>query len=64
MQTKRNLITRDMVVRANEAMVKNRTANVAGLPTKVVAVIRETKVTREEMNRAFAEARRAVEADA
>lgn len=64
MHVKRNLITRDMVVKANAAMVSQRTANVSGLPGKVVSVIRETKISREEMTRAYAEARRNVEAHA
>lgn len=64
MNTKRNLITREMVVKANAAMVKKQSANLAGLPLRVVSVIRETKISREEMNRAYAEARRTVETHA
>jgi hypothetical protein len=64
MNTKRNLITREMVVKANAAMVEKQSANLAGLPLRVVSVIRETKISREEMNRAYAEARRTVETHA
>lgn len=64
MKTKRNLITREMVIKANAAMVAKQSANLAGLPLRVVSVIRETKISREEMNRAYAEARRTVETHA
>lgn len=64
MNTKRNLITREMVVKANAAMVAKQSANLSGLPLRVVSVIRETKISREEMNRAYAQARRTVETHA
>lgn len=62
MRTKQNLITREMVVKANASMVTNRKADTKGLPPKVITVIRDTKFTREELNRAYDEARRNVEA--
>lgn len=64
MDTKRNLITREMVAKANKAMITKQAADMSGIPYKVVSVIRETRISREEMNRAYAEARRAVAAHA
>lgn len=59
MAGKRNLITRDDVIKANTAMIQGRPVDFSSLPSSVLAIIRDNKPSTSEMRRAFADARRA-----
>jgi hypothetical protein len=63
MVAKRHFITREDIAKANTAMIQGKRADFSALPSSVIRIIQENKLSADEILRAFAKARRAVEAD-
>ncbi|MDX8127882.1 hypothetical protein QLH52_11365 [Methylomonas sp. OY6] len=63
MTVKRNVITRDAIIKANMAMIEGRAVDFSKMPSSVVNIIQKNKPSASDIRRAFAEAVRAVEAN-
>lgn len=57
MQTRYRLFSRDLIRKVNQDMIDRKPADTTGLPVEVVRSIRNTRFSREDINRAFAQAR-------
>jgi hypothetical protein len=60
MRTQQRLFSRELIRKVNQDMIDRKPVDMSGLPANVVQSIRGTKFSRNEINRAFAEARRRV----
>ena len=60
MHTQRRLISRELIRKVNQDMIDRKPVDMSGLPPRVAQSIRATKFSREEINRAFADARKRV----
>lgn len=58
MQSQKRLFSRELIRKVNQDMIDRKPVDSSTLPLHVVQSIRETKFSREELNRAFADARR------
>lgn len=57
MQLQNRLFTREIVQKVNRGMIDGKSVDMSGLPKAVQRSIREHRYSREEINRAFAQAR-------
>lgn len=57
-----NAFTRDMILRANTALIQGRSPDTSALPESVKTIIRETRVDPAAVESAFAKAMRKVSA--
>jgi predicted GIY-YIG superfamily endonuclease len=60
MHTQQRLFSRDLIRKVNQDMIDRKPVDTSGLPAHVVQSIRSHKFSREDINRAFADARRRV----
>jgi hypothetical protein len=60
MHTQHRLFSRDLIRKVNQDMIDRKPVDMSGLPPRVAQSIRTSKFSREEINRAFADARRRV----
>lgn len=60
MQNQQRLFSRSTIQQVNKDMIDRKPIDMSGLPPAVVRGIKETKFSREEINRAFSQARRQV----
>ena len=64
MHTQNRLFTREIVQKVNRDMIAGKSVDMSGLPKTVQRSIREHRYSREEINRAFAQAKAKVFAHA
>lgn len=60
MRTQQRIFSRELVRKVNQDMIDRKPVDTSGLPANLIQSIRGNKFSREEINRAFAEARRRV----
>lgn len=60
MHTQRRLFSRELIRKVNQDMIDRKPVDMSGLPPRVAQGIRSTKFSREEISRAFANARRQI----
>lgn len=60
MRTQLRIFSRDTIRRVNQDMIDRKPVDMSGLPVSVSRSIKETRFSRDEINRAFSEARRRV----
>lgn len=58
MRTKQRLFSRELIRKVNQDMIDRKPVDMSGLPASVAETIRNTRFSREQIDRAFAEARR------
>lgn len=58
MRTQQRLFSRELIRKVNQDMIDRKPVDMSGLPANVVEIIRNTRFSREEITRGFAEARR------
>ncbi len=62
MLDRQRLFSREMIRQVNQNMIDRKPLDMSGLPINVAHSIKTAKFSRDEINRAFAEARRRVAA--
>lgn len=60
MHTQQRLFSRELIRKVNQDMIDRKPVDTSGLPASVVQGIRSHKFSREDINRAFSEARKRV----
>jgi hypothetical protein len=60
MHTQQRLFSKELIRKVNQNMIDRKPVDTSGLPAHVVQSIRTHKFSREDIHRAFADARRRV----
>jgi hypothetical protein len=60
MTRQQRLFSREMIHQVNQNLIDRKPVDMSGLPVSVAQSIRTARFSRDEINRAFAEARRRV----